>query len=106
MVNTPAEDIFEFLNRLDIDATDILTKERFRSAIDSYLQAEWGSKASDSQIEALYPMANSKYFDLPLAGIREVTFMQRGREQTRFVIEGMKGLFGIEKTLAIFGARR
>lgn len=96
----------QFLDRLDISPEDLVTKERFKSKLNQILEAEFGTTASNKQVEGLYPVANTRYFEAPLAGVREVQFQQGKTLQTRFVIPGMRGLFGLDRVMSIFGARR
>ena len=100
--NTPEEDIFEFLNRLDIQPESYESFQTFSSALDTIFEQSLGYPATDNQKERLFEMGDITNKEFPQVGIRKIQFKLYSSLQTRYVLPGLRGLFGFEKTLSYF----
>ena len=94
MVDNEQEAI-DFLERLDIKAQDVESKTKFANKLDSIFEKRGLIFATRKQIEALFPVAESKLLGFAEVGIKRIEFLRLGKPQTRFAIPHKQGLFNL-----------
>lgn len=92
----------DFLDRLDVDIDDVIDKTTFAKRLDDIFQENRIAFATRKQVDALFPIAEQKFFDFAPVGIRRVEFTIRGRPQTRFTLPQQRGLFNFKSALSFF----
>lgn len=101
MVDVEGDDA-DILDRFDFELEDLVDKDKFSKALTDKLQVRQIPQASQGQIDAFFDVFDLTKTKFPDAGITKITFERLGRVQTRFTIEGQRGLFGIQKALEFF----
>lgn len=123
MTDRPTED--EFLKRMDMNIRNIHDKNQMKKELmDNWLHAY---DPTQKQVDALWNATQrrpeyepvelrsgraKKWTQTPTGkriprlasvGIRRKTFYTRGRRQTRYIVPGRAGLFGLSTARQIFG---
>lgn len=97
---TDDNDAFEFLERLEIDVEDVVTKDIFISKLNERFSRAGMALPSDKQIDTLFRVADETMLSFPNSGITRIQSSHFSGSNTRFGISGQRGLFGIKKALA------
>ena len=100
---TDSEEVAQdFLDRLDLDPEDFESRATVQKALDELFQDVYGVDATDKQVDTIFKAGDLSKVQFPNAGIQTITFMSRGKEQTRYIIPFARGLFGFESALNLF----
>jgi len=97
MVRTPEERYWEWLERSEIPMENWWDIDKFQR----YMTEELGLPEPTRQT-SLYGFTQEMTERLAYAGIYPVEFTRYGRTEQRWVIPGMRGLFGWEKVTEMF----
>jgi len=96
------EYVANILDRLDISIDDVLSKRTFNNKLNEIMQDSFGVNATQTQKDVFFPIAESKFLDFPNSDIKRVSFTRIGRQTTRFVLPGRRGLFGFAKAFEFY----
>lgn len=94
----------DFLDRLDLEPEDFESRDTVQKAMNSLFQDVYGIDATFSQVDAIFNAGDLSKVQFPNLGIQKITFLNRGKEQTRYILPFQKGLFGFERALDLFKA--
>lgn len=100
------EEAADFLDRLDLDDLDFIDRETLRSAVDEIFAERYDVPVSENQLDILFGLGDLTKVQFPTQGIRSLTFTRLGKEQTRYVVGGERGLFGFTKAFEFFKQRK
>jgi hypothetical protein len=96
---TDDTDAFEFLERLEITSEDVVTKEIFAAKLKSRFDRAGMGKPTEKQIDVMFQSADTTFLSFPNSGITRIVSQKFSGKNTRFGIQGQRGLFGIAKAI-------
>ena len=97
MSGTPREDLWSWFERTEIPLDNWWEWDDWAT----YMEEELGLM-EDTRKEALWDFKEDITEELAHAGVYAVEFERYGRREQRWVITGMKGLYGWEKVRSLF----
>ena len=93
----------DFLDRLDIDVNDFVTKSEFTTKLVDIFARGGRPVPTSRQVNALFDIGETKFLQFPQNNIRRIEFTRAGKIQTRFVLPLTRGLFSFASALKFLG---